>query len=163
MEKILIVATGGTFDKQYDEIAGELNFSNSHLPMIMKQVRCTVEYRITYLTLKDSLFMDDGDRQRLFDTCVKAAEQRIVVVHGTDTMTVSAGFLDHPPLHEKTIVFTGAMVPYTVSGSDALFNLGSAFTAVQLLDSGVYVCMNGKLFSSSSVRKNRSRGVFEEA
>jgi L-asparaginase len=161
MDQIRIIATGGTFDKQYDEISGELTFTQSHLPQIMKQIRCSADYDITFLPLKDSLYMDDSDRKRLYQTSLEAPESRIIIIHGTDTMTLSAEYLNSRQLKGKSIVFTGAMVPYTVSGSDALFNLGTAFSAVQLLDEGIYICMNGNLFESGKVRKNRSLGLFE--
>lgn len=160
-DRLRIIATGGTFDKQYDEIRGELGFSRSHLDEIMEQVRCTLPFEITYLPLKDSLFMDDRDREALYQVCRRAEEDRLIVIHGTDTMTVSSAYLGERGLTDRHIVFTGAMVPYTVTGSDALFNLGAAVAFVQTEAAGIWICMNGQAFDWRNVEKNRSRGIFE--
>jgi len=160
-QPILVIVTGGTFDKAYDEIKGELTFKDSHLPEILKEARLTVPVRVEFNQLIDSLHMQDANRRAVLEACEQAPENRILVTHGTDTMTETAKLIGEADLR-KTIVFTGAMVPYRVQGSDALFNFGTAFSAVQLLPSGVYIAMNGRLFPWDRVKKDRSRGVFEE-
>jgi L-asparaginase len=159
---IRVIVTGGTFDKAYDEIKGELTFKVSHLPEILKLTRVTVPVEIEQNQLIDSLQMQDENRRSVLVACRSASEERIVITHGTDTMAETARLLGPAGL-PKTIVLTGAMVPYQVQGSDALFNFGTAFAAVQLLPAGVYIVMNGRVFSWDAVRKDRSRGVFEEA
>jgi L-asparaginase len=157
---IRIIITGGTFDKQYDEIHGELTFKDTHLPRILSKVRCTlpVEWEINQLT--DSLQMREENRASILESCRAAPEERIIVTHGTDTMTDTAQVLSLAQL-DQTIVLTGAMIPFAVKGSDAVFNLGCSFTAVQLLPHGVYIVMNGQVFPGDQVRKNRQKGVFE--
>ena len=162
-----IIITGGTFDKQYDAIRGQLTFKDTHLPDIIKQVRSSVPIELEINQMVDSLDMQDENRQRVLGACRKAHEKMIVVTHGTDTMPETAAVLGQavkagdPALAGKKIVFTGAMVPYSVSGSDALFNLGSAIAAAQLVPTGVYIAMNGRCFPWHAVSKNRARGVFE--
>ena len=160
-EAIRIIITGGTFDKHYDEIHGELTFKDSHLPEIIRQVRTTIPVNLETNQLIDSLQMHEENRQRVLEACRNAPESRLVVTHGTDTMTETARVLGEAAL-DKTIVLTGAMVPYQISGSDALFNLGTAFAAVQFLPRGVWISMNGRVFAWNKVRKNRAEGVFEE-
>jgi L-asparaginase/archaeal Glu-tRNAGln amidotransferase subunit D len=160
-QPIRIIVTGGTFDKAYDEIRGELTFKDSHLPEILKLTRVTLPVEIEQNQLIDSLNMQDVNRRAVLEACERAAEERIIVTHGTDTMSETACVLGRAGL-DKTIVLTGAMVPYQVQGSDALFNLGTAFSAVQLLPKGVYIVMNGRAFQWDHVRKDRSRGIFEE-
>jgi L-asparaginase len=155
-----IIATGGTFDKHYDEIAGVLTFSSSTLPAVVKRARITLPTAFEQLPLLDSLDMQDEDRQRVKDACVRAAEERIVIVHGTDTMRETADVLARAEL-AKCIVLTGAMIPYEITDSDALFNFGFAFCAAQTLSHGVYIAMNGQVFTWDKVRKNRQAGVFE--
>lgn len=157
---IRIIITGGTFDKYYDEIRGELTFKDTHVPEILKQARVTVSIELEINQLIDSLHMQDQDRQRILTACRTASEPHIVVIHGTDTMVETAQVLGEAGL-EKTVVLTGAMVPYAVSGSDALFNLGGSITAVQLLPPGVYIVMHGRVFDWRAVQKNKVRGVFE--
>jgi L-asparaginase len=161
VQPIRVIVTGGTFDKAYDEIKGELTFKESHLPEILKLTRVTVPVEIELNQLIDSLQMQDANRRSVLTACELASEERIVITHGTDTMAETAKLLG-PAKLAKTIVLTGAMVPYQVQGSDALFNFGTAFAAVQLLPQGVYIVMNGRVFSWDKVRKDRSRGVFEE-
>ena len=162
-----ILITGGTFDKRYDAIRGQLTFADTHLPDIVSQVRCSLPIELEINQLVDSLDMQDDNRQRVLEACRRAPEPFIIITHGTDTMAETAAVLGRametgdPALKGKRIVLTGAMVPYSVSGSDALFNLGSAVAAVQLIPSGVYVVMNGRCFPWHAVRKNRERGVFE--
>ena len=157
-----IIVTGGTFDKQYDAIKGELTFKDSHLPAILQQARVTVPVALEINQLIDSLNMKDEHRQSVLTACRAAPERCIVVIHGTDTMAQTAHVVGEAAL-DKTIVFTGAMIPYSVQGSDALFNLGFALAAAQSLPANTYVAMNGRVFAWNKVRKNRSDGVFESA
>lgn len=155
-----IIATGGTFDKHYDEIAGQLVFANSHLPEVIVRARLTVTATLEELPLLDSLDMQDIDRRRALASCDRAEENAIVIIHGTDTMQDTARLLGAAQL-PKTIVLTGAMIPYAIRGSDAQFNFGFACGVAQLLPHGVYVAMNGRVFMWDNVRKNRGTGVFE--
>ncbi|WP_211465900.1 asparaginase domain-containing protein [Collimonas silvisoli] len=155
-----IIATGGTFDKHYDEIAGKLTFAASHLPQVIQRARITAEIALEELPLLDSLDMQDIDRRRVLASCTHATEQAIVIIHGTDTMRETAAVLGAAAL-EKTIVVTGAMIPYVIANSDALFNFGFACGVAQVLPHGVYVAMNGKIFAWDKVEKNRVAGVFE--
>ncbi len=161
-QPIRVIVTGGTFDKHYDELRGELTFKESHLPEILRLTRVTVPVEIELNQLIDSLQMQDENRRSVLDACSRAPESRIVVTHGTDTMAETAAILG-PARLAKTVVLTGAMIPYKVQGSDALFNFGTAFSAVQLLPHGVYIVMNGRVFDWDRVRKNREKGVFEES
>ena len=156
-----IIVTGGTFDKHYDAIKGELTFKDSHLPAILEQARVKVPVSIEVNQLIDSLQMTDENRRRVLDACRAASERSIVVVHGTDTMVETATLVGRAAV-DKTIVFTGAMIPYSVQGSDALFNLGFALAMSQALASGAYVAMNGKVFPWNGVRKDKASGVFEK-
>ena len=160
MRGIRVIITGGTFDKHYDAIKGVLTFNDTHLPEIIRQARITVPVELELNQLIDSLEMQEENRLKVLASCRKASEEMIVVTHGTDTMAETARVLGEADLG-KRIVLTGAMVPYSVSGSDALFNLGTAFMAVQLLPPGVYICMNGRVFPWDKVRKNRAAGEFE--
>ncbi|AMP02372.1 asparaginase family protein [Collimonas arenae] len=155
-----IIATGGTFDKHYDEIAGKLTFAASHLPQVIQRARITVDIALEELPLLDSLDMQDIDRRRVLASCSHASEQAIVIIHGTDTMRDTAAVLGAAAL-DKTIVVTGAMIPYSIDNSDALFNFGFACGVAQVLPPGVYVAMNGKIFAWDKVEKNRAAGVFE--
>ncbi|MEX2115311.1 MAG: asparaginase domain-containing protein [Bacteroidota bacterium] len=158
---IKIFVTGGTFDKEYNEIAGKLFFKETHLPEMLKLGRCRVPVSVQTLMLVDSLEMSEEDRQSIVDHCREAAEERIVITHGTDTMEQTARALGKA-ITDKTIVLTGAMVPYKFGSSDGLFNLGSAVTFVQTLPRGVYIAMNGRYFSWDNVHKNLEAGEFEE-
>ena len=158
---IRVIVTGGTFDKHYDEIKGELTFRESHLPEILRRARVKVPVTVELNQLIDSLKMQYENRLSVLNACRNAEESLIVITHGTDTMTTTASLLGAERL-PKTIVLTGAMIPYQVQDSDALFNFGAAFSAVQLLPQGVYIAMNGRVFSWEKVRKNRAIGVFEE-
>jgi L-asparaginase len=157
-----IIATGGTFDKHYNELNGALGFADSHLPEVIKRSRMTIPVELELLPLLDSLEMQDADRQRVLAACQGAAEQAIVIVHGTDTMRDTAEVLG-AALRDKTIVLTGAMIPYAIANSDALFNFGFACGVAQTLPPGVYVAMNGKIFTWDKVTKNRAAGVFQSA
>jgi len=154
-----IIATGGTFDKHYNEIAGKLSFSESHLPEVVQRARLTVPVELEVCMLMDSLDMDDSHRQTILQACQNSAQKAIIIIHGTDTMRETAEVLGAANLG-KTIVFTGAMIPYDIANSDAFFNLGFACAAAQLLPAGVHVAMNGKIFPWNDVQKNRSAGVF---
>lgn len=157
---IRVFVTGGTFDKEYDEIRGELYFQDTHLPEMMREGRCVLDLEIRTLMMIDSLAMTDADRALIAEQCRRCPEERIVITHGTDTMTETARVLAHS-VPGKTIVLTGAMIPYAFGSSDGLFNLGSALSFVQVLPSGVYVAMNGRWFDWDNVRKNRETGRFE--
>ena len=196
---IRILVTGGTFDKEYDEIAGTLYFKDTHVHEMLRLGRCRAPVTVESLMLVDSLQMTDADRQRIADRCLACPERLIVITHGTDTIVETAHALAHaisqrtgtgmnhpgtgtrqfPGTGErqssgtdgrqspgtdigKTIVLTGAMVPYAFGSSDGMFNLGSAISFVQALAPGVYVAMNGRAFPWDGVRKNRETGVFEE-
>lgn len=160
-EALRVIITGGTFDKAYDSLKGELTLSRTHLPAILESVRCTVPLVLEICRLLDSLQMGDEDRYAVRDACAASPERKIVITHGTDTMVETAAVIAEAGL-DRTVVLTGAMIPYAVTGSDALFNLGAAVTAAQLLPRGVYISMHGRIYESARVRKNRERGVFEE-
>jgi L-asparaginase len=160
-EAIRILITGGTIDKEYDPLRGELTFSRSHLSNMLNQVRCKVGFSLEEIMLKDSLEMRGEDREEILKKCAHCSENNVVVTHGTDTMVETAQFLGKN-LKRKTVALVGAMIPYAFGASDALFNLGCAFSAVQTLPPGVYITMNGKIFSWNNVRKNRESGEFEE-
>jgi L-asparaginase len=157
---IRLFITGGTFDKSYDEITGRLSFKDTHVPEMLQLGRCRIPVEVRTLMMLDSLEMKDADRELILANCRGAAEERIVITHGTDTMTDTARVLGEAGL-QKTIVLTGAMVPYAFGSSDGLFNLGSALSFAQALPFGVYLAMNGRCFAWDDVVKNRALGVFE--
>ncbi|MFY0672681.1 MAG: asparaginase [Bacteroidia bacterium] len=157
---IRIFATGGTFDKEYDMLTGELFFKDSHVKEILHLGRSLVDVRITTLMMVDSYEMTDDDRDMILYNCKKCKEDRILITHGTDTMDKTAKALGAMNLN-KTIVLTGAMIPYKFGSSDGLFNLGSSLGFVQSLPNGVYVTMNGMCFNHDNVKKNRKIGIFE--
>lgn len=159
-EKVVrIIITGGTFDKKYDPLKGELAFKETHLKQIMVQANITVPIEVEINQLKDSLDMGDACRGKILEACQRVSETRILITHGTDTMEKTASVLGKANM-PKTIVLTGAMIPYSVSGSDALFNLGFAFSAVQQFPFGVYIAMNGQVFSWDDVTKDKGGGLF---
>ncbi len=158
---IRVFVTGGTFDKEYDELTGRLYFKETHLHDMLRLARCRVEVEVHKLMMIDSLEMSAADRRLVVESCRGCSEDRIVVTHGTDTMAETARALQEAALG-KTIVLTGAMVPYAFGSSDGLFNLGSALSFAQVVSPGVYVAMNGRLFDAQRVRKNRETGVFEQ-
>jgi L-asparaginase len=160
MTTIRIFVTGGTFDKDYDEIRGELSFGDTHLTELLRQGRCALDVEIRTLMMIDSLEMTEEDRALVAHNCATCPEDRIVVTHGTDTMVDTARVLA-ASIEEKTVVLTGAMIPFAFGSSDGLFNLGSALSFVQVLPPGVYVSMNGRYFPWDGVRKNRETGRFE--
>ena len=157
---IRIFITGGTFDKEYNELNGELFFKDSHLSEMLKLGRCKIDVELRTLMMIDSLGMTEDDRELIARQCETCEENKIVITHGTDTMTDTAKFLAQK-IKNKTIVITGAMIPYKFGSSDGLFNLGSALAFVQTLPTGVYVAMNGKYFDWNNVRKNKQTGEFE--
>jgi L-asparaginase len=158
---IRIFITGGTFDKEYNELNGQLYFKDSHLPEMLELGRNLVPVEIRTLMMVDSLEMTDADRDLITDHCTKSPEERIIITHGTDTMADTARLIAKK-VEGKTIVLTGAMIPYKFGSSDGLFNLGSAMAFVQTLPHGVYVAMNGRFFHAENVRKNKETGEFEE-
>lgn len=159
---IRIFVTGGTFDKEYNELTGSLSFKDTHLPEMLRLGRSRVDVSVRTLMMIDSLDMTDADRAIVVDQCRQASEPRIVITHGTDTMVETASALAHAlPRGDKTIVLTGAMIPYAFGSSDGLFNLGSALSFVQVLSPGIYIAMNGRYFVWDHVRKNRETGTFE--
>ena len=157
---IRIFVTGGTFDKEYNELNGELFFKDTHLHEMLRLGRSKLELEISTLIMIDSLDMLEEDREQIARACMKASEERILITHGTDTMQVTAAMLAEKISH-KTIVITGAMIPYKFGSSDGLFNLGAALAFVQSLPHGVYVAMNGKIFKGDNVMKNKATGEFE--
>ena len=159
--KVRILVTGGTFDKKYDELTGTLFFRDTHVQEMLRLGRARLELSVETVMMIDSLEMDDRGRAAIVARCREAAEQAIVVTHGTDTMVETARALAAAGLDGRTIVLTGAMVPYAFGSSDGLFNLGSALSFVQVLPPGVYIAMNGRHFHWDAVRKNRETGVFE--
>lgn len=158
---IRIFVTGGTFDKEYNEIAGKLYFKETHLHEMLNLGRNRIPVKMQTLMLVDSLEMTEEDRQLIVNHCREVAEERIVITHGTDTMELTAQALGKV-ISDKTIVLTGAMVPYKFGSSDGLFNLGSALAFVQILSPGVYIAMNGRYFRWDNVHKNKGAGEFEE-
>ncbi|MGA9117741.1 MAG: asparaginase domain-containing protein [Bacteroidota bacterium] len=158
---VRIIVTGGTFDKEYNEIDGTLFFNRTHVGEMLSLGRNRVDVAVSSLMMVDSLEMTGKGRDRILRACQNAREKRIIITHGTDTMEVTARFLGKAKL-DKTVVLTGAMVPYKFGSSDGLFNLGSALAFAQTLPVGVYIAMNGRCFTWENVRKNRTLGVFEE-
>jgi len=158
---IKLLLTGGTIDKHYNESNGELDFVDSHISDILELGRNRTEVTIQKLMLKDSLEMDDNDRQIVLNACKQSSDNKILITHGTDTMVETATVLAKEKLG-KTIVLLGAMVPYVFKHSDAVFNLGFALAAVQTMPPSVYIAMNGQIFEWDNVRKNKSLGIFEK-
>ncbi len=158
---IRIFITGGTFDKEYNEITGQLFFKDTHMSDLLKLGRCRMPVEIRTLMMIDSLEMTEADRDLIANHCMQVKEDKIIITHGTDTMADTAKVLA-AKVKNKTIVLTGAMIPYMFGSSDGLFNMGSAMAFVQSLPHGVYVAMNGRYFDWDNVRKNRQTGGFEE-
>jgi L-asparaginase len=158
---IKVLVTGGTFDKEYNELNGSLFFKETHLFEMLDLGRSHLDLVVDTLMMKDSLEFTETDRKLIALTCNQATEDKILITHGTDTMTITAEHL-LKKCPNKTIVLTGAMVPYKFGSSDGLFNLGSALAFVQVLPHGVYIAMNGKIFEAGKVRKNTTEGVFEK-
>lgn len=158
---IKIFITGGTFDKEYNMITGKLYFKDTHLKEMLELGRSNLDLDIRTLMMEDSLSLTDEDRHIIVHNCKKTPENRILITHGTDTMVETARQLASE-VKDKTIVLTGAMIPYTFGSSDGLFNLGSALAYVQSVPPGVYIAMNGRCFNWDNVRKNRKTGFFED-
>jgi L-asparaginase len=158
---IRIFITGGTFDKEYNELNGQLFFKDTHMHDLLELGRNKVDVEIRTLMMVDSLEMTNEDRELIVHQCNHSEEDRIVITHGTDTMSETAIFLLQK-VKNKTIVLTGAMIPIKFGSSDGLFNLGSALAFAQTLPPGVYVAMNGRYFTADNVRKNKQTGMFEE-
>lgn len=159
--EIKLFVTGGTFDKEYHEVHGELYFNRTHISELLELGRCILSIDVETLMLVDSLDMTEKQRDFIVERCVSTLEKKIVITHGTDTMVETAKVVAKQ-IKDKTVVLTGAMIPYKFGGSDAIFNLGSALSFVQVLPPGVYIAMHGKYFSWDNVRKNKSIAEFEE-
>jgi L-asparaginase len=157
---VRVFVTGGTFDKEYDELSGRLYFRNTHVDEMLWRGRCGLDVDVETLMMVDSLEMTDAQRAMIVRACDACEEDQIVITHGTDTMVETARAIADG-VTGKTVVLTGAMIPYAFGSSDGLFNLGSALSFVQALPAGVYIAMNGKSFPWDDVRKNREAGVFE--
>ena len=160
MMKIRLFITGGTIDKVYNQSNGELEFDQTHFPEILSRARVEVDLLIEELLLIDSLDMVDADRELIVEKSAQCDERFILITHGTDTMCETARLLGESSI-DKTIVLFGSMVPYAVSDSDAFFNFGCALGSLQLLETGVYIAMNGRVLPWNDVEKNRSLGIFE--
>lgn len=159
--QIRLFITGGTFDKEYNELNGKLFFEDTHLPEMLELGRCKLDVNIRTLMMIDSLEMCNDDRDIIARNCMQCEEDKIVITHGTDTMVETAKVLAEK-ISDKTIILTGAMIPYKFGSSDGLFNLGAALAFVQTLPNGIYISMNGKYFNWNNVRKNKELGLFEE-
>ncbi|MBT3253496.1 MAG: asparaginase [Candidatus Marinimicrobia bacterium] len=158
--QIQIFITGGTFDKEYNELNGDLYFRDTHLKQMLEQGRSQLNVNIRSLMMIDSLEMTEQDREIILTHCRKSSTDRIVITHGTDTMVETARYLaEH--IKDKTIILTGAMIPIVFGSSDGLFNMGAAMAYVQTLDRGIYIAMNGQYFDYNNVRKNKAKGLFE--
>jgi len=158
---IQILITGGTFDKSYNHIKGDLFFEKTHLPEMLKRSKCRLNVKIKTLMMIDSLEMTENDIEKIIDECIKSASKRIVITHGTDTMVHTASKIASK-INDKTIVLTGAMIPYAFgSSSDGFFNLGSALSFVQTLKKGVYIAMNGQYFDYNNVIKDKEKAYFK--
>ena len=160
MKYIKIFATGGTFDKEYNEIDGELFFKKTHLNELLDLGRCKLDVKIETLMMIDSLKMNNKDRHYILEKCKKEKTHKIIITHGTDTIVETAKLLANH-ISDKIIILTGAMIPIKFGSSDGLFNLGSALSFVQILNPGIYITMNGRYFKWDNVKKNRKLGVFE--
>jgi L-asparaginase len=158
---IRIFITGGTFDKEYNEITGQLYFNDTHMHDLLEMGRSKAKTEILTLMMVDSLEMTDDDRNLIAYHCNQCEENMIVITHGTDTMSDTARLLAKE-VKNKTVILTGAMIPIKFGSSDGLFNLGSALAFAQTLPPGTYVAMNGRYFHADNVRKNKESGMFEE-
>ena len=159
---IQILITGGTFDKSYNHISGDLFFERTHIPEMLERSKCRLNVDVKTLMMIDSLEMTKKDIEKIIDECKKTKSSRIVITHGTDTMVNTAEKIAEK-IKNKTIVLTGAMIPYAFgSSSDGFFNLGSALSFVQTLENGVYIAINGQYFDFDKVEKNKLKGYFEK-
>ncbi|MBF71987.1 MAG: asparaginase [Flavobacteriales bacterium] len=159
---IQILITGGTFDKSYNHISGDLFFEKTHIPEMLERSKCRLNVDVKTLMMIDSLEMTKKDIEKIIEECKKTKSSRIVITHGTDTMVNTAEKIAEK-IKNKTIVLTGAMIPYAFgSSSDGFFNLGSALSFVQTLENGVYIAINGQYFDFDKVEKNKLKGYFEK-
>ena len=158
---IKIIVTGGTFDKEYNELNGELYFNKTHVSEMLKLGRSRLKLKIVTLMMRDSLHITDSDVNKIVDECRNSKEEKILITHGTDKMADTAKSLGEF-IEKKTVVLTGAIIPYAFGSSDGMFNLGSALAFVQTLPHGVYIAMNGRYFHYNNVNKNKENGNFEE-
>ena len=159
---IQILITGGTFDKSYNHISGDLFFEKTHIPEMLERSKCRLNVDVKTLMMIDSLEMTKNDIEKIIKECKKTKSSRIVITHGTDTMVNTAEKIAEK-IKNKTIVLTGAMIPYAFgSSSDGFFNLGSALSFVQTLKNGVYIAINGQYFDYEKVEKNKLKGYFEK-
>ncbi len=158
--QIRLFVTGGTFDKEYNELNGKLFFEDTHIPEMLDLGRCKLDVNMRTLMMIDSLEMTADDRAIIVHNCLQCEEDKIVITHGTDTMVETAAMLA-AAITDKTIVLTGAMIPYKFGSSDGLFNLGAALAFVQTLPNGIFIAMNGHYFPWNNVRKNKELGLFE--
>ena len=161
MKYIKIFSTGGTFDKEFNEITGELFFKKTQLYELLELGRSKLDVKIETLMMVDSLKMSNTERQYIVDKCKNEKTNNIIITHGTDTMVKTAELIANQ-IKDKTIILTGAMIPIKFGSSDGLFNLGSAMSFVQVLEPGVYITMNGRYFNYDNVRKNKKLGIFEK-
>ena len=159
---IKVFTCGGTFEKEYNPISGELSFKDSCVPNIIKRSRITAKVDFEELFFKDSLEMDHEDRLIIAHKIKTEPIKNIVMIHGTDTMVQTAQTIKKHTSQDKVVVITGAMLPFSIKESDAMFNFGCAFIATQILDPGIWISMNGRIFSSDDVEKNKRKGVFEK-
>ena len=160
MNRIKIFVTGGTFDKEYNELNGELYFKNTHLHEMLELGRSQLNVEIETIMMKDSLEISKNNRNTIVQKCLDSDEKQILITHGTDTMVETAKFLAEK-ITTKTIILTGAMIPYKFGSSDGLFNLGSALSFLQSLPKGIYIAMNGNIFNWNNVKKNKKLGLFQ--
>jgi len=158
---IKILITGGTFDKEYNELTGELFFNKTHVPEMLKLGRARLDINLETVVMADSLNLTESDIQKLLEICTESNEDKILITHGTDKMVETAKILGQK-IKDKTVVITGAIIPYAFGSSDGLFNLGSALAFVQSLPHGVYISMNGRYFDWDNAIKNKQIGEFEE-
>ena len=159
--KIRLITTGGTIDcESIDTETKEYSFSKSYIPKMLEQGRSKADIEVEFLMSKDSLLMVDQDREKILQKCVSYSESKIIITHGTDTMGETAKYLG-PKVKNKTIVLIGAIIPYNQDFSDAMFNLGTAVTSIQLLPEGVFISMNGQIFTWDNVKKNKELGIFQ--
>lgn len=159
-EEIRILATGGTFDKEYNELNGSLYFEDTHLYEMLRKGRSTLHINIRTLMMVDSLEMTKSDREVILHSCLRSEVNKMIITHGTDTMIDTAKLLKEH-VKDKTVILTGALIPYAFGTSDGFFNLGNAIGFVQSLEPGVYICMNGRIFDPNFVKKNYDTGFFE--
>lgn len=161
MDKLRIFTTGGTIDKIYFDAKSEYEVGEPQIGEILREMGVTFPFEMTSLMRKDSLDLTDADREAIRKAVAEDAATRVLITHGTDTMTETAAALRG--IAGKTIVLTGSLNPARFRGSDAIFNIGGAVAAAQALPPGVYIFMSGRVFDAHKVRKNRDKNRFEEA